>query len=99
VDGNGNIATAGADGTRVVVLTRTDAKAERAHPTWRDGGLAIQYAERDANGVWRLYTATPDGMPPHLSGSKGLHRPVRRAGRRGRDLGLAVRDEGAGRRQ
>jgi TolB protein len=54
VDGDGNIATARADGSGVTVLTRTDRHVKRAHPTWMSGGFDVSFTERGTDGVWRL---------------------------------------------
>jgi hypothetical protein len=61
VDGNGNIATARPDGSDVRVLTRTDKKVKRAHPTWAGAGGAIEFTERGHDGVWRLVTVSSNG--------------------------------------
>jgi WD40-like Beta Propeller Repeat len=61
IDGNGNIATALADGSDVVVLTRTNSKVKRAHPTWESGGRSILFTERGVDGVWRLTTVNSNG--------------------------------------
>ena len=53
VDGNGNIATARPNGGDVHVLTRTDQKVKRAHPTWAAAGSTIEFTERGRDGVWR----------------------------------------------
>ena len=61
VDGTGNIATARSDGSDVRVLTRTNAKVKRAHPTWAAAGRTIEFAERGHDGVWRLVTVSSNG--------------------------------------
>lgn len=77
VDGHGDIATARPDGTGVVVLTRTDAKLKRAHPTWADDDSQITFAERGTDGVWRLKyvdsaTAQSTGGSPNEQSQWGL---------------------------
>jgi WD40-like Beta Propeller Repeat len=62
VDENGNIATARSDGSDVRLLTRTNAKIKRAHPTWAAAGRTIEFAERGHDGVWRLVTVPSNGV-------------------------------------
>jgi WD40 repeat protein len=61
VDGDGNIATAHPDGTGLMVLTATDTKVRRAHPSWEDGGGELVFTERGADGVWRLKSIAASG--------------------------------------
>src|SRR5262249_42976195 len=61
VDGDGNIATARADGSDVIVLTSTNSKVKRAHPTWESAGQIILFTERGTDGVWRLTTVASNG--------------------------------------
>jgi WD40-like Beta Propeller Repeat len=64
VDDNGNIATARPDGSDVRVLTRTDRKVKRAHPTWGNAGSAIEFTERGRDSVWRLITVPSNESGP-----------------------------------
>jgi len=84
---------AGADGTRVVVLTRTDAKLKRRPPDLRTrAGHSVASATRTAGGG---STRRRGRMPPHLP-AEGRTGPSDAQAARARP-GSAVRDEGAGR--
>jgi Tol biopolymer transport system component len=59
IDGNGQLATAAADGTDVMVLTGSS--ATKSHPTWEDGGSEIIFAET-VNGVSHLMSVDANGL-------------------------------------
>ena len=71
VDGDGNIATARADGTGVRVLTQTKPGVKRAQPAFEDGGGEIVFSERGADGVWRLMGIGADGQDDPAAGGHG----------------------------
>jgi putative cell wall-binding protein len=62
VNGDGNIATANADGGDVLVLTTTNASVTRSHPAWEDGGAEIVFAEKAAGGLSKLMSVDANGL-------------------------------------
>lgn len=72
IDGDGNIATALPDGSEAVALTITNSGVKRAQPAWTNAGYDIVFAERGADGVWRLKAVGAVPQPGQAEADAGL---------------------------